>query len=365
MAASLDRELPRSVPHDMITSEYREEGGAMRRTAAFAVVALACSVSLPIASTERIEDLGRIEVFRNETGRDALGIRVTFGRPVRIADHNEAFFPFVSPDGRSKEFVFSGGRLRDQEEFYVSWRPSTAGVRGHKWYTDEEGSEIGSQSSCAYRMHPDASDLAARLARSYDGLVLCLGPGTYVLSRGAATSNDVIIVGQGTSPSDVVIAVPTNGAGSVTILDDASLRLENVTLSGEWSLTATQCARCILLNVHTEGPSIQISDEASLIVQSSRLTAGDHAAIQAGGTGEVQISATLFTGTGTGCSVLSSARLTVSDCVFADSLGASISLEGPSATIDGVGNTIPAGSLLPPDYAWPEGFDASSETEEL
>ncbi|MFC2077485.1 hypothetical protein ACFLTM_01575 [Candidatus Bipolaricaulota bacterium] len=332
----------------------------MRRTTALAVVVVVCSVSLPIASTERIEDSGRTEVFRNETRRDALGIRVTFSKLVRIADYNEAFFPFVSPDGRSKEFVFSGGRLLDQEEFYVSWQPTTAGVRSHKWYTDEEGSEIGSRSSCAYRMHPDASDLALRLQASYDGLVLCLEPGTYRLTQDVSTMNSITLRGRGDSPSDVTLIAPEGKSRALQIHEDAWLRLENLTLAGSWSLTAAQEAQYILLGVHTEAVSIQVTQSASLIAQSSRLTAGDHAAIQASGTGEVRISETLFAGTGTGCSVLENVHLTVSDCVFADSLAASISLDGSSVTVVGSGNTIPPGTLLPLDYGWPDEFLANS-----
>ncbi len=336
----------------------------MRRMAALAVVALACSVSLPIASTERIEDLGRIGIFRNETGSAAFGVRIAFNKPVRVADHEKGVFPFVTPADRSQDFVFSGGLLHNHGEFYVSWQPSTARVRSHKWYTDQEGTEIGSRSSCTYPMHPDASDLASRLEASYDGLVLCLEPGTYILTRPTTASNDVTIVGQGASPSDVVITKSEYSSCSLAALEDASLRLENLTLSGEWSLTAAQQARCILLNVHTAGTAIQTSDRASLIVQSSRLAAGNHAAIQASGTGEVQISDTLFVGTGTGCSVLGKVHLTVSNCTFADSLDASISVQDASATVNGSGNSIPADSLLPPGYVWPEGFTINSEAED-
>lgn len=335
----------------------------MRRTAAFAVVALACSVSLPIASTERIEDLGRTEVFRNETGRDALGIRVTFGRPVRIADYDEAFFPFVSPDGRSREFVFSGGRLRDQEEFHISWRPPTVGVRGHKWYADEEGSEIGSRSSCAYRMHPDASDLATRLEASYDGLVLCLDPGMYVLTQDVSMMYDVTLRGRGSSPADVTVTVPNGRSSSVAVREDATVRMENLTLSGVWSLTATQEAQCILLGIHTEAMSVQITQSASLIVQSCWLISDGQSPIQARGSGEIRISETIFAGTGVGCTVDGDLHLSVTDCLFEDSLAASISLAGSSVTVSGRGNSIPPGSLQPPDYTWPEGFSTGSATE--
>jgi len=76
--------------------------------------------------------LAATETLINRTGKTVTGIKVTFFKQVLITRH-DAVFPDIDPSRRSDTFTFSGGNLRNLGRFSISWLPSSAKVKDHKW----------------------------------------------------------------------------------------------------------------------------------------------------------------------------------------------------------------------------------------
>jgi len=76
--------------------------------------------------------LAASQTFINKTGKTVTGIRIEFSRSVTITRHDSAFLD-QSPSGRSDEFTFSGGDLRNLGRFSITWMPSSAKVTGYEW----------------------------------------------------------------------------------------------------------------------------------------------------------------------------------------------------------------------------------------
>ncbi|HDL85635.1 MAG TPA: hypothetical protein ENH11_04800 [Candidatus Acetothermia bacterium] len=91
-------------------------------------LALACTLLMSVVG------LAALQTFINKTGKTVTGIMVTFSKRVSITSHDPVF-PDQSPIGRSDQFTFSGGNLRNLARFSISWMPSSAKVTDYKWIT--------------------------------------------------------------------------------------------------------------------------------------------------------------------------------------------------------------------------------------
>ena len=76
--------------------------------------------------------LAASQTFVNKMGKTVTGIKIEFSRGVTITRH-DSVFPDQSPSGRSDEFTFDGGELRNSGRFTVSWMPSSGKVTNYKW----------------------------------------------------------------------------------------------------------------------------------------------------------------------------------------------------------------------------------------
>jgi hypothetical protein len=80
--------------------------------------------------------LAVLQTFINKTGKTVTGIKIEFSKRVLISRHDPVF-PDQSPSGRSDEFTFDGGTLRNLGRFTVSWMPSFG--QGDGLRVDREG----------------------------------------------------------------------------------------------------------------------------------------------------------------------------------------------------------------------------------
>ena len=67
--------------------------------------------------------LAASQTFINKTRKTLIGIKIEFSGSVTVTRH-DSVFPDQSPSGRSDEFTFSGGDLRNLGRFSVTWMPS-------------------------------------------------------------------------------------------------------------------------------------------------------------------------------------------------------------------------------------------------
>ena len=90
---------------------------------------------------------GTIETIRNDPGRTASGVTITFSARVRITSFDESVFPEQHPSGRDSEFTFSGGSLSPNGRFRVSWTPSTAEIEEVEWLRGSTASPLSTPAS--------------------------------------------------------------------------------------------------------------------------------------------------------------------------------------------------------------------------
>jgi hypothetical protein len=77
--------------------------------------------------------------------------------------------------------VFSGGEVRRNRSFEVEWSPDSRRIKSIEWlevYGAEEQEAMQEIADCSCVLSPSDS-LENRLSNAYDGIVICLEPGSY------------------------------------------------------------------------------------------------------------------------------------------------------------------------------------------
>lgn len=74
------------------------------------------------------------EVITNDTGDDAIGLRVVFSEAVQITAFGDTLME-VDQTGPADEFVFSGGTVEAWGSHWLSYSPTTARVVEYEWLT--------------------------------------------------------------------------------------------------------------------------------------------------------------------------------------------------------------------------------------
>jgi len=110
------------------------------KSAAGRVLGLALVMMLVMS----VVGLAASQTFINKTGKTVTGIKIEFSRSVLITRH-DSVFPDQNPSGRSAEFTFDGGKLRNLGRFAVSWMPSSGKVTDYEWI--EKAQPSGEQQS--------------------------------------------------------------------------------------------------------------------------------------------------------------------------------------------------------------------------
>ena len=126
------------------------------RSAAGRVLGLALVMMLVMS----VVGLAASQTFINKTGKTVTGITITFSKDVRITRH-DAVFPDQSPSGRSDEFTFDGGSLRNLGRFTVYWTPSSGKVMDYEWTTKQVLARTTSLSTSA----PSFDRIMAKIAQ--------------------------------------------------------------------------------------------------------------------------------------------------------------------------------------------------------
>jgi len=351
----------------------------MRRILVITAVSVVLFSLAPDAVDEPLGGLGvpgGAIAVRNETGGDALGFRVRFDQRVRIADYDKGIFPSVSPGVTSWYYVFSGGRLRPDEAFELSWRPSTATIRTCEWITEDGISTVGGF-ACTYTMHPSLSRLDTLLRQAYDGLVLCLVPGVYELPSAITLGRHVTLRGTGSSITDVVIATPTgavlrvDGGGRLSFenlsidgavfeaADGAHLTLRRASLAGSVCLEGNAGAT---IDDSSLLGSVTAAGDGSLAIRRSTIE-GDatDAALTVEGAARVTVADSRIRGAASGIRASGTGSIHIETSDFAKNMPVAVDLAGFTGALTGEGNVVSRDALVPHDFDWPDGFVANSE----
>jgi len=320
---------------------------------------------------------GATASYRNRTGRTVYGLRVLFRSSVEITEYDNAFST-VEPTGRRKEFIFSGGSLEYLSAFSFSWTPESGEIRRHEWLT---APPVEVDPACSVTYGPSYFDMQRVYEGIWDGIMICLEPGTYDLAAGGyyrewahASGPAVTIRGLGESPEDVVL----RGAQYAQIFSSGEmvLTLENLTLDEYAIVTVSGSAHATLRNVTMR--SVRVLERGTLeIIDSTILRppgfatglslGGSTTTTIVGTTFEVKLAASgnamvtltecSFVGPWTGITVQQTADLAFYNCSM-DSAGTGIRLGDFTGTISGSGNRIEPDELRPgiDDDVWPIGF---------
>ena len=344
------------------------------KTLAVALLVSIIAVAGAFAATE--------EDFRNMTGGDVLGIRIEFTRPVNITNHDDVF-PDVDPSGRSTEFTFSGGTLRNHQAFTVSWDAS-AMVTDWEWVTHDADDGDSPGYDCSTTVGPDSwVTLESVLDRSWDGMVVCLEPGEYEIPD-IIVEHDVTLIGLGDDPSEVVVSYW--GYDSVSLIaNECTLILENLSLAGAVCFRNLGGGHCIAREVHTTtgckyienfcsaavtgggtlemyscavGGYVHASAAGHVILVSSTFAGYGFWGLDIRGVAVAELTHVSFSNRTYGCNLDDRARLVMNDCTFDSSVEEAISLSwtNTDAKIEGGGNHIPPELLDGLTYNLPEGF---------
>jgi PKD repeat protein len=65
------------------------------------------------------------DVFINDSGFTANAFRIVFSSAVRITDYGRDIFPYCTPRGEGKEFLFTGGKVVPGNTFWLNWERRT------------------------------------------------------------------------------------------------------------------------------------------------------------------------------------------------------------------------------------------------
>ena len=226
------------------------------------------------------------EELTNDSRTTAVAVRITFMSRVMITRHGREFPTQDPATGLSDVFVFSGGEVRRNGTFEVKWSPGLA-IKSVEWLevlSAEDQEAMQEVASCSCVLSPSDS-LETRLNSAYDGIEICLEPGTYTVASWLALDN-VTIRGIHHDKGVVHIVAPPYTT-VIASLTEGSLRIENISFgegielmprgnsrativdSELWILTAAQ-----LGSVEVEGSVIGIisaDDGATVTVRNSEL----------------------------------------------------------------------------------------------
>jgi len=112
--------------------------------------------------------LSAAQTFINKTGKTVTGIKIEFSRGVLITRH-DSVFPDQSPSGRSDEFTFDSGSLRNLGRFTVTWMPSSGKVRDYEWIEKAQPEQTSQTSSEGESTLPDPNTPPILYGNDYPG----------------------------------------------------------------------------------------------------------------------------------------------------------------------------------------------------
>ena len=101
--------------------------------------------------------LAASQTFINKTGGTVTGIKVEFSKSVTITRH-DSVFPDQDPNGRSDEFTFSGGELRNLGRFSITWIPSSGKVTRYEWIEKAQPEQTSQTTSPSGTQKPGLPD---------------------------------------------------------------------------------------------------------------------------------------------------------------------------------------------------------------
>lgn len=93
---------------------------------------LICLILLLLASLGADASAARSQVFMNDTGSVAYGLRVTFDRPVSVTDMGQGFSMWEAEETQTV-ILFKNGQIEPWTDFYFFWEPGEARVIGYEW----------------------------------------------------------------------------------------------------------------------------------------------------------------------------------------------------------------------------------------
>lgn len=68
----------------------------------------------------------------NDTGEAVMGLRVVFSEPVTITGYGDVLMA-VEPQGKSTEFLFTGGEIDAWGGHWLNWEPASAALQSYEW----------------------------------------------------------------------------------------------------------------------------------------------------------------------------------------------------------------------------------------
>jgi len=93
---------------------------------------LMCLILLIVAFLVTGASAARSQVFMNDTGSVAYGLRVTFDRGVSVTDMGQGFSTWEAEETRTV-ILFKNGQIEPWTDFYFFWEPGEARVIGYEW----------------------------------------------------------------------------------------------------------------------------------------------------------------------------------------------------------------------------------------
>ncbi len=356
-------------------------GGQMRNRALLVAAILVLSLAICGVSAAA-------EELVNDTQKTAVAVRITFMTQVFIRSYGREFDTIEPSSGLSDVFVFSGGEVRRNGSFEVEWAPGLA-IKSVEWlevYGEQQREEMERVAGCSHILSPGDS-LSSYLRNTYDGMVICLEPGTYTLSGGIGILDDVTLIGLGASLGDTTITCSEYDHGNLSVNENGTLALENLSLNGNVYLSVSGTARCVATRVQTAmgpeyenefrsagvsqggtlemydcviGGSVSAYQTANLIMRSCVFIATDLCGVNLGDAAQANIGETSFSNRDWGVSLHDMPSVLMSNCSIDASVGG-VFLIGYSSVqdvvIEGYGNRNSSSvRLANVDYALPPGF---------
>ena len=201
-------------------------------------------------------------------------MRVTFRNRVRITGHSREFDTVDPSSGLSNVFVFYGGELRRNRTFEIEWSPDSTAITSVEWleaYSAEEQQEMEETRGCSCVLGSEDS-LQSRLRSAYDGIEICLEPGTYTL-EGYIIGLDSNITIRGIH-RDAGEAIVTSAKYDeiVLVLDETTLHLKSISFGeGIVEILIKGTAEATFESCSLQDLAATVRGIASLTVQDSFL----------------------------------------------------------------------------------------------
>ena len=201
-----------------------KNGGQMRNRALLVAAILVLSLAICGLSSAA-------EELVNDSRKTAVAVRITFRSSVRITGHGREFDTVEPSSGLSDVFVFSGGELRRNRTFEVRWSPASRAIKSVEWLevlSAEQQQEMEEIRGCSCILSP-ADSLQSRLNNAYDGIEICLEPGSYMLSGYIISlAYDITIRGIHQAGGGVAQITAQKYDDIVLAFHENTLRLENL-----------------------------------------------------------------------------------------------------------------------------------------